>query len=260
MSDEIQLNPKRMLIVLPTIFTVVNLFLGYFAIARSAHGEIGLAALILIIAVVVDKADGLVARKTGTESDFGRELDSLADVVSFGVAPALVAFAWALDQLGRLGWGVTFLFVTCGALRLARFNVQTEIVDRRFFRGLPIPMAAALPMTLIFAHSQIHEDASLLGKAPLLEKGPLTWAFLLLMATVAFLMVSSIRYFSFKDLGPVRPHRLVTVLGTAVSLVVLITWPEYVLPAIAIAYALHGPILWAYMRLRRAPAAGALKS
>lgn len=244
-GDEASPGPRKALYILPTLFTVLNLFLGYYAIAKSVRGEVAEAAFLLILSTVLDKLDGMVARKTGTESEFGRELDSLADVVSFGVAPALVAFAWGLDELGRLGWGVTFLFVTCGALRLARFNVQTTIVDRRYFVGLPIPMAAAVPMTLIYAHSLQHPAA------PLLARGPLTWMFLVLMATLAFLMVSSVKYFSFKDVGMARSHRLWMVLGIATAFVVIAAWPEIVLPLVAIAYAAHGPVLWAYRLLAR---------
>ena len=255
-EDNTPVGRSRTAYAVPTLFTVLNLLIGYYAIARSARGAFGLAALLVLFAAIFDKLDGLVARKTGTESAFGRELDSIADVVSFGVAPALISFAWGLDSVGPVGWGVSFLFLTCGSLRLARFNVQATVVDKRYFVGLPIPMAASVPMALILGHAIEHR-----GDAPdrpmgwlfgaELPPGPLAWGFLVVTLVVASLMVSSFRYFSFKDLSFGRQHWLWVVIGMAALLVAIVAWPSVMLPGIACGYAAHGPALWAWRTLAR---------
>jgi CDP-diacylglycerol--serine O-phosphatidyltransferase len=239
-NDDTPVGARRTAYVLPAIFTVLNLLLGYYAIAKAVKGEVLVAAILVLVAAVLDKLDGLVARKTGTESDFGRELDSIADVVSFGVAPALISFAWALNQVGRIGWFATFWFLTCGSLRLARFNVQSDHADRRFFVGLPIPMAAAVPMALVISHALEHENA------PLLAKGPMTWMFLALLIATALLMVSNVRYHSFKEVGFGRQQRLWVVLVIALVLGSVVAWPSMVLPLLALGYAAHGPVMWLF--------------
>lgn len=240
MNDDTPAGARRTAYVLPAIFTVLNLLLGYYAIAKAVKDEVLFAAILVLVAAVLDKLDGLVARKTGTESEFGRELDSIADVVSFGVAPALVSFSWALNQVGRIGWFATFWFLTCGSLRLARFNVQSGSVDRRFFVGLPIPMAAAVPMALVISHALDHPEA------PLLARGPMTWMFLALLTATALLMVSNIRYHSFKDVGFGRQQRLWVVLVIALVLGSIVAWPSVVLPLLALGYAAHGPVMWVF--------------
>src|SRR5437667_5372124 len=134
---------RRGAAILPSLFTTGNLFLGFWAIVKTLHGEYEEAAPLIGWAIVLDMLDGRIARLTGTASEFGGELDSLADVISFGVAPALLVYCWAFASVPRAGWLAAFLFVTCGALRLARFNVQRHVVDGRWFVGLPIPAAAA---------------------------------------------------------------------------------------------------------------------
>jgi CDP-diacylglycerol--serine O-phosphatidyltransferase len=223
------------------MLTVANIFLGYFAIVLAFRGQFLSAATLILVATLFDKLDGLVARATGTASEFGRELDSLADVVSFGVAPSLLAFAWGLEPLGKAGWAAASLFLGCGALRLARFNVQTATVDRRFFVGLPIPMASALPVTIVVA-------ACWNGPTRLADRF-WAWWFLLLVVTAAFLMVSRIRYFAFKEI-PVEPRRRRLVLVLIVTFMAAIAaWPEWTLPAFALLYAAHGPLLRAVPRL-----------
>ena len=134
---------RRGVAILPSLFTTGNLFLGFWAIVKTLDGDFAQAAPLIGGAVVLDMLDGRIARLTGTQSAFGAELDSLADTVSFGVAPALLAYGWALHSVPRAGWPAAFLFLVCGVLRLARFNVQKHVVDSRFFVGLPIPAAAA---------------------------------------------------------------------------------------------------------------------
>ena len=146
----------RAVALLPAILTLGNIFLGFFSIVKAIEGRFLLAAVCLVFAGILDKFDGLVARKTGTDSEFGRELDSLADAMSFGMAPALLAYTWGLQHVPKLGWATCFLFLMCATLRLARFNVQAASVDKRWFVGLPSPAAAAVPVTLVMAWSAWH--------------------------------------------------------------------------------------------------------
>ena len=237
-DDAASARPRRVTYLLPTLFTVLNLFLGFLAIVkafRDESGDVGEAALLVLLSGVADKLDGLMARVTGTASDFGAELDSLADVVSFGMAPALVAFAWGLQSLGKPGLVGAFLFLACGSLRLARFNVQSGDADRRWFVGLPIPMAAAVLMSVIYGHAWMHPENQHLTNP---RWG---WLFLALTVSCAFLMVSNLRYYAFKEISVGREHRLLVVLGFSALLVVIFAWPFVVLPAIAGAYALSGP-------------------
>src|SRR5260370_32502202 len=142
---------SRGLFLLPTLFTVGNLFCGYLSIWRSIDGNFTAAAILIIVAAVLDALDGRVARWTHSTSEFGEEYDSLADLVSFGVAPAVLAHSWGLADFQSLGWMASFLFVVCGSMRLARFNIQTKVMDKRYFVGLPIPAAAGTIAALVLA-------------------------------------------------------------------------------------------------------------
>jgi CDP-diacylglycerol--serine O-phosphatidyltransferase len=220
---------RRGAAILPSLFTTGNLFLGFWAIVKTIDGDPAEAAPLIGGAIVLDMLDGRIARLTGTTSEFGGELDSLADVVSFGVAPAILAYRWALDSLPRVGWLAPFLFLMCGALRLARFNVQRHVVDGRFFVGLPIPAAAG-------------QIAALVYFAPFGARERL-WATLVLAVVIslAFLMVSTLRYRSFKgfDLRKRRPY--ITVLGIALLFVLIAAHLEYSLLILASLYTLSGP-------------------
>lgn len=229
---------RRSYPVLPTIFTLLNLFLGWLAIVRAFDGRPAQGALFVILAAVLDKLDGYVARAMDTSSEFGRELDSLADVVSFGVAPAMVAISWGLSPLHRVGAAAAFVFTACGALRLARFNILPPATDKRWFVGLPIPMAAAVPMTLVVAQAFSTGD----WRARLDHVG-LAWGFAVLMVACAALMVSNIRYFAFKESRVGKRWRHVLVLGFVAILGAILAVPEITLPVLAIAFALHGPVL-----------------
>src|SRR5687768_16148734 len=143
---------RRGAYILPSLFTMGNMFCGYACIVYSMRGEFATAAPFIGFAMVLDMLDGRIARMTGSTSDFGIEFDSLADVISFGMAPAILAFTWGLQPLGRLGWAVSFLFVAAAAVRLARFNIQAGSVDKRYFVGLPSPAAAAVPAATVFAY------------------------------------------------------------------------------------------------------------
>ncbi|HET6900556.1 MAG TPA: CDP-diacylglycerol--serine O-phosphatidyltransferase, partial [Vicinamibacteria bacterium] len=191
---------------------------------------------------IFDVLDGRIARMTNTTSEFGAELDSLADVVSFGVAPALLAYSWGFSTLPRVGWLVAFLFVVCGALRLARFNVQKSSVDGRYFVGLPIPAAAAPVAALVNV-----------SPAPVDEKAhAVLWLSLLIV--LSFLMVSTFRYTSFKKVDLRSRRSYVNVVGIALLLVVFNMHPEWCLLALATMFWLSGPLgyVWGLVFRRRA--------
>jgi CDP-diacylglycerol--serine O-phosphatidyltransferase len=227
--------------ILPSLFTTGNLFLGFWAIVRTIHGQYAEAAPLIFWAILLDVLDGRIARMTGTTSEFGGELDSLADVVSFGVAPALLAYAWGFSTLPRVGWLVAFLFVVCGALRLARFNVQKSSIDGRYFVGLPIPAAAAPVAALVNV-----------SPAPVDEKAhAVLWLSLLIV--LAFLMVSTFRYTSFKKIDLRSRRSYVNVVGIALLLIVFNMHPEWCLLALATLFWLSGPLayLWGLVFRRR---------
>lgn len=227
--------------ILPSLFTTGNLFLGFLAIVRTLEGRFVEAAPLIGAAVVLDMLDGRIARLTHTQSEFGAQYDSLADAVSFGVAPALLAHAWALTLVPRAGSSAAFLFLACGVLRLARFNVQRHVVDSRFFVGLPIPAAAAQVAAVVFVLPE-----------PRLER----WqglAALALVVVVAFLMVSTFRYRSFKGVDLRRRRSYISVLGIAILFLIVASEPQASLLAATGLYTLSGPLAWAYQALRRRP-------
>ena len=226
--------------LLPSLFTMGNMFCGYACIVYAMRGAFETAAPFIGVAIVLDMLDGRIARLTGTASDFGMEFDSLADVISFGVAPAILAFAWGLAPLGRLGWAVGFLWVAAAALRLARFNIQSATGgDKRFFVGMPSPAAAGIPAATVYAFPSGALD----------YRGAL--AAMVLVLVPALLMVSTIRFRSFKtiDLQVRRPYALLLLIAGGIMLVT--THPPFVLVAMAYAY-LASPIIGAvFSRMRR---------
>ena len=216
---------------MPTLFTIGNLLCGFTAIVMSFRGEIGRAGLFIIFAGVLDLFDGRIARMTGTTSEFGSEFDSLSDIVSFGVSPAMLAYAWVLEPFGRVGWLVAFLFVICAAMRLARYNIQAHREERRHFIGLSSPVAAGSMAVVAFAFPA----KPALGSPTALP--------LLLVATLALLMVSRFRYRSFKDLRLLDRRSYMNVLPLAVTMVGILIWPRWVLLALASAYLLSAPVV-----------------
>jgi CDP-diacylglycerol--serine O-phosphatidyltransferase len=230
---------KRGAAILPSILTTGNLFFGFWAIIRTIHRDYAGAAVWIILAVLLDVFDGRIARMTGTSSEFGGELDSLADAISFGVAPAVLVYCWGMQTLPRAGWLVAFFFVVGGVMRLARFNVQRHAVDGRYFVGLPIPAAAGqLTAIILFAPDQVTQRpvAILIGAAVLL---------------LAVLMVSMLRYPSFKNVDLKSRRRSVVVLGIA-AVFLLIAWrPTWALLAAATAYSLSGLFSYLLTTLRR---------
>jgi len=229
---------RRGVYLLPSMFTLANMFSGYACIVYAMRGELEKAAPLIGFAIVVDMLDGRVARMTGTTSQFGVEFDSLADVISFGVAPAIMAFQWGLHPLGRLGWAAGFVFVAGAAIRLARFNIQTGTVDKKYFVGLPSPAAAAVPATTIYFYPE--------G----LQSPLAALAVLALVIVPGLLMVSTIRFYSFKTLD-LQSRRAYPVLALLALGLALLTAHEIMLVVIAYAYLASGPIMWAWSRLRR---------
>jgi len=219
---------KRGAYLLPSMFTVANMFCGWACIVYSMRGEFSTAAPFIGFAMVLDLLDGRIARATGATSDFGVEFDSLADIVSFGIAPATLVFSWGLQPLGRLGWAIGFLWLTAAAVRLARFNVQREEGSHRYFVGLPSPAAAGVPAATVFALPEL-----------ILEPSGTLGAFFVVLVP-AILMVSRIRFRSFNALIPGRSRSYSTPLFIAVVIAAISAQPQVVLLVMAYSYLLSG--------------------
>ncbi|HYR86031.1 MAG TPA: CDP-diacylglycerol--serine O-phosphatidyltransferase [Terriglobia bacterium] len=228
--------------IVPSLFTVGNIFCGYYAVIATLRANYDYAAIAIGVGMVLDMMDGRIARMTQTDSDFGIQLDSLADLVTFGVAPAMLAFNWGLSStagmeaniakhVNQLGWLATFAFLVCGALRLARFNIQTkkpqDTGSRRYFVGLPIPMGASMIAAVVHFF-----------KSPILLVGSaLLWSLLILL--IAFLMISTVRYASFKEFDVKKPRRIV-LFCTAMLIALVIFYSEVVLLVLATIYISSG--------------------
>lgn len=225
-------NKRRGIYLLPNLFTTAGLFSGFYAIVASMNERYIEAAVAIFIAMVFDGIDGRVARMTNTESDFGAEYDSMADIVSFGMAPALVMYNYALADLGKLGWLAAFIFVAGGALRLARFNTNLGTADKRYFQGLAIPSAAAVVAGLVWVGTEYDIAGSDIG----------SFAALVTIAA-GLLMVTNFRYHSFKDVDWKGRVSFVVILVIVLAFVIVATQPSLVLFAIFFLYALSGPVL-----------------
>jgi CDP-diacylglycerol--serine O-phosphatidyltransferase len=231
---------RRGVYLLPGLLTVGNLYCGYACVVHAMRGEYETAALFIGYAFVLDMLDGRIARMTGTASAFGVEFDSLADVISFGIAPAILSFAWGLSPLGRLGWAAGFVFVTAAAMRLARFNIQTAAGgDKRYFVGMPSPAAAAVIAATVYAYPW--------GLYDYREALPA----LAMVLVPAVLMVSTIRFRSFKtfDLQTRRPYSVLLVIAAAIMLIT--THPRVVLMLLAYSYLASAFVGMAITRFRR---------
>ena len=259
MDENKHAGRSRTIYLLPNLFTTAGLFAGFYAIIAAANGDFVQASVAVFVAAVMDGIDGRVARLTGTSSDFGVQYDSLADLVSFGMAPALVMYHWSLSALkfdgsvmGRVGWAIAFLYAACAALRLARFNTQVGTADKRWFIGLASPAAAGLMMSFVWAFA----DGELGWTG-----GQLRYVALGVTLAAALLMVSRIRFWSFKGTGEggARADRVpfyVLLLVPVVIAVLAMDLPRALL-AIGVFYALSGPGYWAWRRWRKTPDAAA---
>ncbi len=221
---------SRGLFVLPTLFTVGNLFCGYLSIWSSIRGTFDISAYLIIAAGVLDALDGRIARMTNSSSAFGEQYDSLADLVSFGVAPAVLAYSWGLADFQRLGWMASFLFVVCGSMRLARFNIQAHVVDKKYFIGLPIPAAAGSVATVVLATPERLVSRMWMG------------GLLGLTILLSYLMISTIRYRSFKDLD-LRRRRPAWILPAIALLFAIVAFqPALALACLALVFVVSGPV------------------
>lgn len=235
-------KPRRGIYLLPNLFTTAALFCGFYAIVSSINGKFEVAAIAIFVAMLLDGIDGRVARLTNTESDFGAEFDSLADMVSFGLAPALIIYLWTLSSLGKIGWLVAFVYVACAALRLARFNTQAEHSDKRYFQGLASPAAAAMVAGLIWNGEIIQEYLSM----PAMQI-----VALVVTLFAGLLMVSNVRYHSFKGINWRSKVPFVTILMLVFVLVFVSAAPALVLFVIFLVYALSGPVVTLVLLRRR---------
>ncbi len=238
---------RRGIYLLPNLLTTGAMFAGFYAILAGMNGNFHHAALAIFVAMFFDGLDGQVARMTNTQSAFGVQYDSLSDMVSFGVAPAVVAFSWMLHSLGKLGWAAAFIYASCAALRLARFNTQVDVVDKRYFIGLASPSAAALVAGMIWTgHAEEPSTALALLAA-------------VVTSAAGLLMVSNLRYKSLKGLDLKGRVPFVAILSVAVVVAIILIDPARMLLALAALYALSGPALWLYQkrkaRARNAPQA-----
>jgi len=230
---------RRGVYLLPSLFTMANMFCGYACIVYAMRGEYATAAPFIGFAIVLDMLDGRVARMTGATSEFGVQFDSLADVISFGVAPAILVFSWGLQPLGRIGWAAGFLFVAAAAVRLARFNIQAATQDKKYFVGLPSPAAAGVPAATVFAYP--------IG----LEAMPHAVLALAVVIAPALLMVSTIRFHSFKTIDLQSRRSYPVLLLVALGFVLLAAQPQALLVALAYCYLVSALIGMAWTRLRR---------
>ena len=248
---------RKGIYIVPNSITLAALFCGFYAIVMAINGRFDFATSGIFAAMVLDGMDGRAARMMHAQSAFGEQMDSLCDMVSFGVAPALVAYEWALRPLGRWGWIAAFVYCACAALRLARFNVNTAVVDKRYFQGLPSPAAAALvggfiwlTSAMLLAHKDVPIFRSLFGllvHAPL-ERGDLSWTLFAITLLAGLTMVTNIPYYSFKDLGGRRSMPFVMLVLVALLLAVISIEPATLLFLLFVGYALSGYLIYAWRK------------
>lgn len=230
---------KKGIFILPSLLTLTSIFLAFYGIVAAIKANYVLSAALILAASFFDGIDGKVARLTKTTTRFGLELDSLADVISFGVAPAILMYMWALDPYDRIGWVSAFVFVACGALRLARFNVQSGTIDPKRFNGLPIPAAAAMMATTVLFFEKLE-----------LNPGDYRLSLLILMFVISFFMVSSVKFHAFKDLTLVKEKPFSSTVAFVLMLALIATSPFVVPFLICAAYVISGPILTVTLHVR----------
>ena len=233
MTESDQKNTKkrsRGIYLLPNLFTTAALFSGFYAIASAISGEYEKAAMLIFVSLVLDGLDGRVARMTNTQSDFGAEYDSMADMVSFGAAPAIVMYLWTLSSLGQAGLIGAFVHLAGGALRLARFNTQLGTQDKSYFQGLPSPAAAAILAGLVWISEKYEYGIE-----------GLPWLVMLMTITTGLLMVSNFRYYSFKDINLRGKVPFVVMIGVMLGFAITLSNPATVLFLFFFGYALSGP-------------------
>ena len=220
---------RKGIYILPNLFTLAALFGGFYAVVMAMNGRFDLAAAGVFVAMVLDTLDGRVARMTNTQSAFGEQMDSLSDMVSFGAAPALIAYEWGLKGLGRWGWVAAFVYCACAALRLARFNVNTRVVDKRYFQGLPSPAAAALVAGFIW----VMNDMGVKGYE-------VAWVMFAVSLFAGLTMVTNLPFYSFKDVRMKKTVPFAVIVLIALGIAVINIDPPIVLFAVFVVYGLSG--------------------
>lgn len=237
--DEEPKPRSRGIYLLPNLFTTGALFSGFYAVIAGMNGHFENAAIAVFVSMLFDGLDGRVARMTNTTSAFGAEYDSLADMVSFGVAPALVAFTWVLDTTGKIGWFAAFIYVACAALRLARFNTQIGSVGKKYFIGLPSPAAAAAIAGMVWSGTEFEID-------------PAPWAFVVaaFVAICGLLMVSNVLYYSFKEVDFKGKVPFMILAGIVLVVAVISISPAVFLWLLFLLYMFSGPALWLWRKRR----------
>jgi len=226
----------RGIYLLPNLLTTASLFCGFYSMVATIDKKFTYACVAIFFSCVFDALDGRVARMTGSSSRFGVEYDSLSDVIAFGVAPGLLVYIWALKAYGRVGWLAAFLFVTCGALRLARFNTQVDTVQKKQFLGLPIPAAAATIAGCILFFTEYGPEYGFLLQTKRIFMP-------ILVYVLAFLMVSNVRYHTFKDMAYFRNRPFESIVAAVLLFVIVLIEPEIMLFAITLGYVVSGPVV-----------------
>ena len=233
---------RKGIYILPNLFTLAALFGGFYAVVMAVNGEFEKSAIGVLCAMVLDSLDGRVARMTNTQSAFGEQMDSLSDMVSFGAAPALISYIWALQGLGRWGWLAAFVYCACAMLRLARFNVNTAVVDKRFFQGLPSPAAAALVIGFLWLMTDFGID------------GPeVAWPTFAVCLFAGLTMVTNVPFYSFKDISMKRSVPFAVIVAIALGIAVINTDPPIVLFGLFVAYALSGYVIYLWRKSKGQP-------
>ncbi|HEX5421228.1 MAG TPA: CDP-diacylglycerol--serine O-phosphatidyltransferase [Gammaproteobacteria bacterium] len=247
MDDDVNAAQRRGIYLLPNLLTTGGLFAGFYSIIAAIDGHFHAAAWSIYIAMFLDGLDGRVARMTSTASDFGKEYDSLADMVSFGLAPAIVTYQWGVARLseygalwGRLGWLAAFLYAAAAAFRLARFNTNVAVIDRRYFQGLASPAAAATVAGMVWLSTNYGID----GLTGLVAGIAIT-------AAVGVLMMSRFHYLSFKEFGPGHRVRFAQLLLIPLVIIVIAIEPPLTVFLLFAVYASSGPVMWLWRRRRR---------
>jgi CDP-diacylglycerol--serine O-phosphatidyltransferase len=237
---------RRGIYILPNLFTLAALFGGFYAIVMAMNDRFDQAAYGIFIAAVLDSLDGRVARMTNTQSAFGEQMDSLSDMVSFGAAPALIVYEWVLYSLGKAGWIAAFVYCACAALRLARFNTNIGVIDKRFFQGLPSPAAAALVIGFIW----VMDDAGYQNAA---QYAGLPWGAFALTLFAGLTMVTNLPFYSFKDVSMKRSVPFIVIVAIALGFALISTDPPTVLFALFCLYGLSGYVLYGYRKAKGKP-------
>ncbi|WP_198083983.1 CDP-diacylglycerol--serine O-phosphatidyltransferase [Variovorax sp. E3] len=249
--DEVQPRKRRKgIYILPNLFTLAALFGGFYSVVMAMNARFDLAALGVFAAMILDSLDGRVARMTNTQSAFGEQMDSLSDMVSFGAAPALIAYEWSLKGLGRWGWIAAFVYCACAALRLARFNVNTGVVDKRWFQGLPSPAAAALVAGFIWL---VDEWGKRGGEVLYLSWTQITWVTFAFTLYAGLTMVTNAPFYSFKDIQMKKSVPFAAIVLIALGIAVINIHPPTVLFGLFVIYGLSGYVVYGWRKAKGQP-------